>query len=82
MSAKGGDRGGNQGIGTPSRPRSPLNLSVGVCAYAHILHCLLPAHRDDGLTGRWRSRNKYPTVRARNNHFKSSVLPCALANCQ
>ena len=39
---------------------------------SHILHCLLPEQRDDSLTGRLRSRNKYPTVRARTNRFKNS----------
>jgi len=33
---------------------------------------LLPEQRDDSLTGRLRSRNKYPTVRARTNRFKNS----------
>jgi len=36
---------------------------------SHILHCLLPEQRDDGLTGWLRSRKKYPTVRARTNRF-------------
>jgi len=42
---------------------------------SHILHCLLPAQRGDGLTGRFRSRNEYPTVRARTNRFKNSFIP-------
>ena len=49
---------------------------------SHILHCLLPAQRDDGLTGRLRPRNKYPTVRARTNRFKNSFIPYAIANYQ
>ena len=43
---------------------------------------LLPAQRVDGLTGRLRSRNKYPTVRARTNRFKNSFIPYAIANYQ
>ena len=35
---------------------------------SHILHCLIPAQRDDGLTGRLRSRKKYPTVRATHSY--------------
>ena len=49
---------------------------------SHILHCLLPAQRDDELTGRLRSWNKYPTVRARTNRFKNSFMPYAIANYQ
>ena len=49
---------------------------------SHILHYLLPAQRDDELTGRLRSRNKYPTVRARTNRFKNSFIPYAVANYQ
>jgi len=49
---------------------------------SHILHCLLPAQRDDGLTGRLRTRNKYPTARARTNRFKNSFIPYAIANYQ
>jgi len=44
--------------------------------------CLLPTQRDDSLTGRLRSSNKYPTVRARTNHFKNSFIPYAVANYQ
>ena len=48
---------------------------------SHILHCLLREQRDDGLTGRLRSRNKYPTVRsARTNRFKNSFIRYAIAN--
>ena len=32
--------------------------------------------------GRLRSRNKYPTVRARTNRFKNSFIPYAVANYQ
>jgi len=49
---------------------------------SHILHCLLPAQRDDSLTGRLRSRNKYPTVCARTNRLKNSFIPYAIANYQ
>jgi len=49
---------------------------------SHILHGLLPAQHDDGLTGLLRPRNKYPTVRARTNRFKNSFIPYAIANCQ
>ena len=38
--------------------------------------------RDDLLTGRLRSRNKYPTVRARTNRFKNSYTSYATANYQ
>ena len=41
---------------------------------SHILHS--PEQRDDLLTGRLRSRNKYPTVRARTNRFKNSYVGC------
>ena len=49
---------------------------------SHILHSLLPAQRDDSLTGRLWSRNKYPAVRARTNRFKNSFIPYAIANYQ
>jgi len=49
---------------------------------SHILHWLLPAQRDDSLTGRLRSRNKYLTVRARTNRFKNSFIPYTVANYQ
>jgi len=49
---------------------------------SRILHCLLPAQRDDGLTGWLRSSNKYITVRARTNRFKNSFVPYAIANYQ
>ena len=49
---------------------------------SHILHCLLPAQRDDSLTGRLQPRNKYPTVHARTNRFKNSFIPHAIANYQ
>jgi len=49
---------------------------------SHILHGLLPAQHDDGLTGLLRPRNKYPTVRARTNRLKNSFIPYAIANCQ
>jgi len=38
--------------------------------------------RDDSLTGRLRSRNKYPTVRARTNRFKNSYISYATTNYQ
>jgi len=49
---------------------------------SHILHCLLPEQRDDSMTGRLPSRNKYPTVRAGTNRFKNSFIPYAIANYQ
>ena len=49
---------------------------------SHILHCLLPVQRDDSLTGRLRSRNKYPTIHARTNRFKNSFISYAIANYQ
>jgi len=47
---------------------------------SHILHGLLPAQRDGGLTGLLRPRNKYPTVRARTNRLKNSFIPYAIDN--
>ena len=47
---------------------------------SHILHCLLPAQRNDSLTGRLRSRNKHPTIHARTNRFKNSFMPHAIAH--
>jgi len=43
---------------------------------------MLSAKRDDELTGRLRSRNRHPTVRAWTNLYKNSVIPYELSNYQ
>ena len=58
-----------------TRYRLCSKLFRQLVSQSHILHCLLAAQRDVGLTGRLRPRNKYPTVRARTNRFKNSFNP-------
>jgi len=60
----------------------PDSLFRQIGSHSHILHYLLPAQRVDGLTGRLRSRNKYPTVHARTNRFENSFIPYTIANYQ
>jgi len=50
--------------------RQLVSLSL---SQSHILHCVLPAQRDDSLTGRLRSRNKIPNSTRSDQPFQKLI---------